>query len=466
MDRLAPEIICNIISRLYDEGEPLSPDNRIAPLAVLCRQWQPLVEAQTFRRLRLDETFRFPIIGSPLTPLRLSYIRKLVYIFPPGNFDMSIPTPFDKRPKTDFTSMILQILFYQLAKIPLIQEPLLNLELVTPVFGDFLRGCPRDLDVGFTLPDLPELPMAMFYIASKMPRLREFSGVLTTTTSSIYQRIELAESLSMLPTSIHNFGLKYHQRHLPDGLLTMQDGEDILTRELRRFSQREGLKDFAFHGCVEPSIFWPPASDASDPRHWPTLKSFLLGMYDVQGLTCLRANEPLSNAEDKEHWDRVYAHGGLMNEFYQAAAKCSACMPKAEYNSIDFNDDWGTSLAFCTVDPDDPCLTLIGKTDIEIEDETVREWRKAAEARNLVFKVRLGNDDDEQYQAIDAFKPGEVVEKEKMREDEVEESDGDESSDGGPEQEAIRQRILEQTEARAIVAANFYPFLPFNPLGG
>ncbi|KAM0493617.1 hypothetical protein ACHAP8_009059 [Fusarium lateritium] len=453
MDRLAPEIICNIISRLYDEGEPLDPDNRIAPLAVLCRHWQPLVEAQTFRHLRLDETFRFPIMGSPLTPTRLSYIRKLVYILPPGNFDMPARTPFDRRPKTDFTSMILQILFYQLAKTPLIQEPLLNLELVTPVFGDFLRGCPHGLDVGVTLPDLPELPMvrslmisngscgiepsprSIFYIASKMPRLREFSGVLTSTSSSISQRI---------------------------GFLTMQDGEDILTRELRRFSQREGLKDFAFHGCVEPSIFWPPASDASDPRHWPTLKSFILGMYDVQGLTCLRANEPLSNQEDEEHWDRVYAHGGLMNEFYQAAAKCSACMPRAEYNSIDFNDDWGTSLAFCTVDPEDPCLTLIGKTDIEIEEETVREWRKAADARDLVFKVRLGNDYDEQYEAIHAFKPGEVIEKKEMQEDEVEESDGDESSEVGPEQEAIRQRILEQTEASAFVAANSYPALPFD----
>ncbi|KAG8667704.1 hypothetical protein FPOAC1_012540 [Fusarium poae] len=299
-------------------------------------------------------------------------------------------------------------------------------------------------------------------MASKMPRLRElraFFSVPESRTSSVHQRIELGQSLSMLPTSIHKFKLQYLQhQHLADGLLAMQDGEDFLTRELRRFSQREGLKDFAFHGCVEPSIFWPPASDVSDPRHWPTLKSFVLGMYNVQELSCLRANEPLSNSQDEENWDRVYAHGGLMNEFYRAAAKCSASMPKAEYNSINFDDDWGTSLSFCTVFPEDPCLTLIGKTDLEIEDETVREWRKAAEACNVVFKVRLGQDDDEQYDAFDAFKFEEIVEKE------VEELESDESSeDEVPPDPAVLQRLLEQSEARALIAANFYPHIP---LGG
>jgi hypothetical protein len=95
---------------------------------------------------------------------------------------------------------------------------------------------------------------------------------------------------------------------------------------------------------------------------------------------------------------------------------------------------------------------------LEIEDETVREWRKAAEACNVVFKVRLGQDDDEQYDAFDAFKFEEIVEKE------VEELESDESSeDEVPPDPAVLQRLLEQSEARALIAANFYPHIP---LGG
>ncbi|GKU03016.1 hypothetical protein FLAG1_05043 [Fusarium langsethiae] len=440
MDRLAPEIISNIISHFYpggcrDQGRRIAP---LAPLAVLCRHWQPLVEAETFRHLRLDgESFHFIAQNRVLTPRRLSYLRKLVYEFPCRH---DFPTRFDQWYKNGPAfDLVVKMLFYQLAEIPLGQEPLLDLELIIPPFDEHHHVPSKDYGyqpgpvIKFTLPDLPSLPMVrsleitnssfdidpspriFMYMASKMPQLREFTAALSPSelrASLIHQRVELAQSLSELPTSIHNFSLKYHQHHrLPDGLLVMQSGEDILTRELRRFTQREGLKDFTFYGCVEPSIFWPPASDISDPRHWPTLKSLVLNMDRVQELACLRAKEPFSKARNVKNWDRVYAHGGLMNEFYRAAAKCSACMPKTEYNSIDFNDKWSTSLAFCTVFPEDPCLKLNGKPDLEIEDETVDEWRKAAGAHNLVFKVRLGEDGDTEHNARDMFKPEEIVER-------------------------------------------------------
>ncbi|KAF0641072.1 hypothetical protein FPSE5266_06840 [Fusarium pseudograminearum] len=97
MDRLAPEIISNIISHFYTEG-CRDADHRIAPLAplaVLCRHWQPLIEAETFRHLRLDED-AFRSTGIPhevLTPKRLSYVRKLVHVFPRA---MRFPTHFDQ----------------------------------------------------------------------------------------------------------------------------------------------------------------------------------------------------------------------------------------------------------------------------------------------------------------------------------------------------------------------------------
>ncbi|CEF84811.1 hypothetical protein FGSG_09168 [Fusarium graminearum PH-1] len=437
MDRLAPEIISNIISHFYTEGRR-DTDHRIAPLAplaVLCRHWQPLIEAETFRHLRLDED-AFRSTGIPrevLTPRRLSYVRKLVHVFPRA---MRFPTRFNQWYANPSFDLALQILFYQLRVTPLDREPLIDLELVIPSVYTYRitdhGDEPEYVEPIRKLPYLPDLlmvrslkftnnsfdlepsPCAFMYIASKMKQLRVFNVTLSCSQSRkslIHQRVELAKSLFMLPMSIQIFTLTYHQHDdLPDGLLVLLDGEDILTRELRRFTQRKGLKHFVFDGCVEPSIFWPPDSDTSDPRHWPTLKSLIIDMHRVQELACLRAGEPFKKAKRKKNWDRVYAKGGLMNEFYRAAAKCSACMPNAEINDIDFNDKWGRSLKFYTVLPKRyPCLFINGKPGFEIEIETVVEWRKAVEVHNLVLKVHL-DDVNDQDQARNAFEPEEIDE--------------------------------------------------------
>jgi hypothetical protein len=129
----------------------------------------------------------------------------------------------------------------------------------------------------------------------------------------------------------------------------------------------------------------------------------------VQELASLCAGEPLKNAK-RASWDRIYAPKGIMNDFFQAAAKCSACMPKAEYNSLDFNDKWYTSLAFCTVFPEDPCLKINGKPGLEIDVETVEEWRKTAGIHNLVFKMRVGEDEVAGPDATHGFKHEKFIE--------------------------------------------------------
>ncbi|RGP80505.1 hypothetical protein FLONG3_1339 [Fusarium longipes] len=411
MDHLPPEIITNIVYYFYSEVSD-GPDHPIAPLSVLCRHWQPVIEAETFRHLRLDPELMDYAVKSNILTGRLSYIRRLTYTF--RCQDGSVPLRFGQWYNHLEFDLVVKTLFEHIARIPLGEEPSLDLEFFIPHMIDLPTynacGFWSDPDVEIAPPDLPELPMvrsfnmksmhrgkvysprAILYMASKMSRLLECSVVMSPPAikvSSMHQRTELAQSLSELPMSIHNFSLRYHQDfNLLDGLLAMKDGEDILTRELRRFSQRPGLKDFTFHGCVEPSIFWP--SNTPNSQHWPTLKAFVIHLDHVQHLAALHAGESIAKAKEAGSGDRIYVHKGIMNEFFHAAAKCSARMPNAEYNSLDFIDKWYTSLSFCTVFPEDPCLTINGKQGLEIDDEVMEEWRKTAEIHNLRFKVRFG----------------------------------------------------------------------------
>lgn len=160
-------------------------------------------------------------------------------------------------------------------------------------------------------------------------------------------------------------------------------GEDILSRELCRFSQREGLKDFTFWGSVEPTIFWPTDSDSdtAETLHWPTLKSFVI--YPQKRLP---SGKPLvyEISEQVRRYGRIYPHSALVNEFFRAAARCVAHMPKVEYCSVDICDSWSTSLSFSTLFPEDPCIKIGGKA--EIEEKTLEQWQKATETHNLKFK--------------------------------------------------------------------------------
>ena len=301
---------------------------------------------------------------------------------------------------------IIRQLFDLLTQVPHTQEPLLNLRFeLRGSFSDFFEANSQSNEgVEFPPDGLPELPMVRsfeldrdttipglsprtpLYMASKMPRLRELD-VTTPDFESIHERVELAPSLTGLPTSIHSFFLQYYQDYGQEGLLVPENGEDILTRELRRFSQRQGLKQFLFIGHAELSIFWPPDSAASEPRHWPTLEAFQIEFDRPQHLTDLHATDSLDDAQDANDSDRSEVHKGIMNASFRALAKCSAGMPKAKDNIVEFNDDWNTSLRYCTTK--DQCVELKGKPGLELDEETVHEWRKTAEVHDLNFQMRI-----------------------------------------------------------------------------
>ena len=407
MDRLPPEIISNIVGHVEDQD-----DQALTPLSLVCHRWQPIVEAKIYRRLRLYYASRkrpsskprrnpsYELLASILTPTRLSYIRQL-------------HVTFSRRRRQSFpvSDIIIEQLFDLLTRVPHNQEPLLHVYVgFYNFFGDFFECTPPG-----GLPELPMVrsfqifsfatqkalsPCALLYMASKMPRLRHLDVVILDL-ESIDQRVELARSLTDLPASIHSFFLHFFPDNNSEGLLVTENGEDILTRELRRFSQREGLREFLFNGYAELSIFWPPDSATSELRHWPTLESFQIQFHHPQHLASLYATESpdvaqdvndsdtesSDDAQDANDSDRTDVHEEIMSDSFRALAKCSACMPKAEENYVYFGDIWHTRFAYCTMFPEDPCVTVTGKLDFELDEETLDEWRKTAEVHNLNFQM-------------------------------------------------------------------------------
>jgi hypothetical protein len=210
MDRLAPEIISNIIS--YVAAAPFEPNphserpNRpLSRLATLCRRWQLLVEAFTFRQLLLTAK-SLPLAMYILTPRRLSYTRRVEFPFRPVSGSIHLrDVPFDLE---NFSAAVAQ-LFNILAQIPLDKEPLVDLYLMIPDIINIER-CVDSNTGALSLAQLPlpELPMIRYfesqnnfesepfpadriiYMASRMTRLREVNLFLSPheSTSSLGQK--------------------------------------------------------------------------------------------------------------------------------------------------------------------------------------------------------------------------------------------------------------------------------------
>ncbi|KAF5672589.1 hypothetical protein FHETE_3723 [Fusarium heterosporum] len=404
MDRLPPEITSKIISCLtYTvDSPPLSRTISIcplAPLATICRNWQPLVEAFTFRDLHLSTQNGLTSARKILTSSRLSYLRRLrVHI----RFHQQRHAPNGTTKAFGLERIYDEItqLFNILTQIPYGDEPLVSLRL------SFHNDLPPNVirrvatltsSASSSRPlQLPDLPMISyfelknisyrltasraFYMTMRMPRLRElsleFSSFMPSNEESLQRGIEIAQSLAKLPRSIHNFSLRYFPCEYSNDTIS---SEDSLTRQLCQFSQREGLKDLTVYGRVEPTIFWPADSDSTAP-HWPTLKSFVVHPGNI-----LPSGKALTVGEFERDHHPSQPNNSVANEFCRTAARCAAHMPKVEYCSVSIGDSSWSSLSFCTVFPEDPCLNVAGK--LELEQETLEQWSRAARVHNLDFRV-------------------------------------------------------------------------------
>ncbi|KAF5563709.1 hypothetical protein FPANT_14210, partial [Fusarium pseudoanthophilum] len=179
MDRLAPEIISNIIKHLvpdeyfspakfYDETRP--PIHCLAPLAALSHRWQPLIEEASFRELKLNaESVLHAIENNILTPRRLSYLRRVDYSFPPP--DEEHPPTVGPEVDTGFLPLL-----KLLAQIPLQEEPLVDLNVTVPWAKrgpSYLSKLEDHVEDNFEelTPCLPEVPMIRsFYLCRGFDR--------------------------------------------------------------------------------------------------------------------------------------------------------------------------------------------------------------------------------------------------------------------------------------------------------
>ncbi|KAF5654102.1 hypothetical protein F25303_1712 [Fusarium sp. NRRL 25303] len=406
-------------AKFFDETRP--PIHSLAPLAALSRRWQPLIEEASFRQLKLNsESVLYAIDNNILTPRRLSYLRRLDYSFSPP--DEEHPPTTRAEIDTGFVP-----LFRLLAQIPLQDEPLVDFNVTmpwAPSGPSYLSKLEDHVEDNFDVlkASLPEVPMIRsFYFCRGFDRFfyspRSFClivgtmsrlGSLTLRLMSqrgpenvLKERNELARSLNGLPSSIHQFDLDYYvnPRLLLDAMSLAPTEEDILSRELCKFSQREGLKDFSFTGSIEPTILWPSESETAEKPHWPSLKAFELTPSDISPSGKRLVVRNVWRSPDS--WHPMYPVDDVANEYFAAAARCVSRMPKAEYLSVELKDSWSTTLVFCTGypnDPDEPILRLSGGGGAKISEETEKEWRKTAEIHNLKFSMEV---DEEENQGID-----------------------------------------------------------------
>ncbi|KAJ4244049.1 hypothetical protein NW762_014662 [Fusarium torreyae] len=103
----------------------------------------------------------------------------------------------------------------------------------------------------------------------------------------IHQRTAFAHTLKTLPMSIESFRLEYIREPPRDrtfeapSILPADATGDILSQELRRFSQRDGLKRLTVEASVDATILWPSSQISDSDPTWPTLEQFHIALNEV-----------------------------------------------------------------------------------------------------------------------------------------------------------------------------------------
>lgn len=196
-------------------------------------------------------------------------------------------------------------------------------------------------------------------VLSVIQRLLSFKSLV------LFTLLDFAHSLALLPSSVEEVCLLYHntipqdETFSPPSLVTIPGDEDLLSMNLRKFSQQ--LTVFCVNTAVVGSeIFWLFASCEStkslhsQPPYWPRITSFQVNYVPVtpSGQWLFERDpdaevdtpeEPqdyrLYMSEDEvpppEDWRddrfRTKASPQLMNAFYVAAGRAVAHMPCLRY---------------------------------------------------------------------------------------------------------------------------------------
>ncbi|KAI8689423.1 hypothetical protein NCS56_00205800 [Fusarium sp. Ph1] len=465
MDNLPPELLRRILLYLITEWDLIHevhdsvPKTSLAAYATISRKWQSIVEPFTFRHLflspmRLDVAEAY----SYLTPPRLAHLRHVRFRIEFPAHDLHVSTnPEDYDDQIAFNKAVRQVLGL-LERAPRRDIPLISLRLLIwpsrehcipwvgyapeeedKVFSGKLRKTYLELPADWhrNIQDLSEIsffrvqleshalvfaPASINMMASKMTRLKKVEwwlcdGEKIDTELRIRQRTEFAYTLKLLPKSIETFRLEYIRKpptdktFQPQGIVPPDATNDILSRELCHFSQRDGLKEFSVDASVDSSILWPESHHTgSEPPTWPNLYWFHVELNDVLpsgewiDIRDPEAEEgrfsgnwdmddgPESEVpgDEYEKWFQCIHNPIHFERFALATARAASHMPKIRGIYVTHHSMAAMGVGFVTTDLEKSCcLEFTGEPPPEPSEEIMDAWRKVVDLHDMEWNVHL-----------------------------------------------------------------------------
>ncbi|WAO84778.1 F-box domain-containing protein [Fusarium falciforme] len=473
MDKLPPELLRRILLYLITEWGLIHeihhrvPKTSLAAYAAISRKWQSIVETFTFQhlfltpmRLGVAEAYNY------LTPPRLAHLRHVRFEIEFPAHDLHVSTnPEDYDDQAVFNKAITQI-FALVARVPRRQTPLISLTLLTwpsrehcipwdgyrksekrKVFSGELRKTYLELSADWdrNIRDLSEVsffrvelhsralvfaPASINLMASKMTRLRKVEWRLCDAEKidaelRIRQRTEFAHTLGILPRSIESLTLEYirepptDRTFQPPSIVPPDATSDILSQELRHFSQRDGLQQFLVDASVDSNILWPESQDPeSKLPTWPNLSVFHVELNAVlPSGEWIQMRHP--EAEEDEFdgnfdWDDA-PYSEIPGEEYEkrfdctynpihferfalATARAASRMPKIKELYVTHHSMAAMGVGFVTRGLEESCcLEFTGDPHPEPSEEILDAWRKVVDLHGMEWNVHFAYGSDAYY---------------------------------------------------------------------
>ncbi|KAM5356891.1 hypothetical protein ACJ41O_003537 [Fusarium nematophilum] len=384
MDSLPPEILSDIAS-LLEDGQSFR-DSQHSGVPRMHLHLTP-------RRLDAAEA------GGYLTALRLSYVLSVNFDFIFPAHDLDVSTNADDWDDQLVFNRLVGRLFGFLARPPTRDTPLVKLSLNIPMPREAITSEWQKQVLNMSNPfareyaktwymelsdnwgqHLPELPMISVFetryssktllfaprsinrLSSKMTRLKKVCWTLCD------EEMRDPELRMRQRTGAHYDTSFYIESANPEDAIG-----DILSQELRRLTQRDGLREFKLRASINGTLFWPAPEEPSSGSlpHWPTLQHVDVDFHSVlpSGVEVL----------------------SLVDELMLPAGRAVSCMPKIRRFWFQSPETYSTGVRFSkAVDGNEPILVVFGKAP-NPSQKVLGAWRRATLVHGLEFDPVITN---------------------------------------------------------------------------
>ncbi|RSL65541.1 hypothetical protein CEP53_003649 [Fusarium sp. AF-6] len=208
-------------------------------------------------------------------------------------------------------------------------------------------------------------------------------------------------------------------REPPASIVPSDADSDILSQELRRFSQRDGLQEFFVNASVDSNILWPESQHPeSEPPTWPSLSKFHVELNAVlPSGEWIRMRDPEAE-EDEFHgnfdWDDA-PYNEIPGEEYEkrfdctynpihferfalATARAASKMPKIEGLYVTHHSMSAMGVGFVTKHlKESYCLEFTGDPHPEPSEEIMDAWRNVVDLHGMEWNVHFTDGSDAYY---------------------------------------------------------------------